>query len=115
MQSGRTARGLSRTVTACQSSVSDYWSSVLSWPNKPPNVICGGGALGAAASLGSDGGATSGFFTGAFVLFLAFAFVFLATFLLAFLALFFLRAGAARFPRLAFFVFAFAFLRFFAM
>src|SRR5262245_2972237 len=107
MQSGRTARGRPRAVTACQISVSNYWSSVLSWPNRPPKEICGGGALGA-VSLGSAG-TTEGFFADTFVLFLVFALVFFATFL----ALFFLRAGAARLPRFAFF--AFAFLRFFAM
>src|SRR5215813_822081 len=107
MQSGRTARGRPRAVTACQISVSNYWSAVLSWPNRPPKEICGGGALGA-VSLGSAG-TTEGFFADTFVLFLVFALVFFATFL----APFFLRAGAARLPRFAFF--AFAFLRFFAM
>lgn len=77
-----------------------YWSVGLSPPSGPPKDIWDG-ALGA-GSLGWAG-TTPGFFILTFFFILA----------LVFFATFFLRAGAARFPRLAFF--DFAFLRFFAM
>jgi hypothetical protein len=76
----------------------------LSPPSSPPKDIwdC---ALGAGSPGSAD--TASGFFI------LTFFFVLALIFLAAFFATFFLRAGAARFPRLAFF--DFAFLRFFAM